>query len=107
MKCFVSLIENERHPIGEDLKRSGGLMFAHIDDMHTRRVPSASISPRAFSSKRCLLTTRAHDPPRRGHRVLGIHAVIDSPYNIVHLARADFCFRILQRHSATETALQI
>jgi len=36
MKRFVFFLENERYAIGEDLKRSGGLMFAYVDDMHAR-----------------------------------------------------------------------
>src|SRR5438045_7260109 len=37
------------------------------------------------------------------NRLLGINAVIDSPEQIVHFACADFCFRIIKRHRATET----
>src|SRR5438552_9769635 len=39
------------------------------------------------------------------NRLLGINAVIDSPEQIVHFACADFRFRIIQRHRATETVL--
>jgi hypothetical protein len=35
-KRFVFLLENEWHPIREHFKRSGGLMFAYVDDTHPR-----------------------------------------------------------------------
>src|SRR6266566_7305273 len=41
------------------------------------------------------------------NRLLGINAVIDSPEQIVHFARADFGFRIFQRYSAIETVLRM
>src|SRR6266700_5335742 len=41
------------------------------------------------------------------NRLLGINAVIDSPEQIVHFARADFGFRIFQRYSALETVFRM
>src|SRR5438046_5116849 len=41
------------------------------------------------------------------NRLLGINAVIDSSEQIVHFARADFRFRIIERKSATETVLRM
>src|SRR5207244_9371939 len=41
MKRFVFFLENERHAIREHLKRSGGLMFAHIrSEEHTSELQS-------------------------------------------------------------------
>src|SRR5881394_3333074 len=39
------------------------------------------------------------------NRLLGINAVIDSPEQIVHFARANLPFCIIERNSAAKTAL--
>src|SRR5947207_14920520 len=106
MKCFVFLTENKRHAIREDLERSRGLVFAHIDDMHARRVPTATVSPWSLPGECHPGATRTHDPPRRGHRALRIDAVIDSPEQIVHLARANLRFGVIERNGAAKAALR-
>ena len=93
--------------MSENFQRSGRLMFADVYDPDISGVPASAVAPRSFSRESGSRFAFQNNTPSRSHRVLGIDPVLHSTQQVLNFARADLCFRIVQRNGAAETVLRM
>src|SRR5438552_15125136 len=92
--------------MNENLERCQRFVFAHVNDRCAARVPPAAVKPAAFTCERRVNALRANNAPSRTHAALRIHAVLDSPEQVLDFSRPHFGAGVIQRDGAAQTSLR-